>query len=44
MYCRQAGPFLDAEAEDQRVDTRSNFLVNLGLDHGVLFWATPERT
>ena len=35
---------MDADAEDQRVDTRSNFLINLGLDHGVLFWATPERT
>ena len=35
---------MDADAENQRVDTRSNLLVNLGLDHGVLFWATPERT
>nr|XP_051196797.1 uncharacterized protein LOC127310137 [Lolium perenne] len=39
-----AGPFLDAAAEDQRVDTRSNFLVNLAMDHGSLFWATPEHT
>jgi hypothetical protein len=44
MYCHQVGPFLDVEAEDQRVDTRSNLLINLGLDHGILFWATPERT
>ena len=44
MCCRQIGPFIDADAEDQRVDTRANFLINLGLDHGILFWATPERT
>ncbi|KAK1608000.1 hypothetical protein QYE76_031673 [Lolium multiflorum] len=39
-----ASPFVDIAAEDQRVEARSNFLVNLALDHGTLFWATPERT
>jgi hypothetical protein len=36
--------FLDAAAEEERVNTRTNLLVNLSLDHGSLFWATPERT
>jgi hypothetical protein len=41
LCCRQIGSFLDAAAEDQRVDARTNLLVNLSLDHGSLFWATP---
>ena len=44
MYCRQIGPYLDVDAGDQRVVTRSNYLINLALDHGILFSATPERT
>jgi hypothetical protein len=44
LCCRQIGSFLDAAAENQRVDARTNLLVNLSLDHGSLFWATPERT
>ncbi|KAK1660899.1 hypothetical protein QYE76_049058 [Lolium multiflorum] len=39
-----SGSFLDAAAEEERVNTRKNLLVNLSLDHGSLFWATPERT
>ncbi|KAK1686810.1 hypothetical protein QYE76_047658 [Lolium multiflorum] len=39
-----SGSFTDAAAEDERVNTRTNFLVNLALDHGSLFWATPEKT
>ncbi|KAK1645991.1 hypothetical protein QYE76_063796 [Lolium multiflorum] len=38
------GSVLDAAAEDQRVNERTNLLVNLSLNHGSLFWATPERT
>jgi hypothetical protein len=38
------GSFIDAAAEEERVNTRTNLLVNLSLDHGSLFWATPERT
>ncbi|KAK1693179.1 hypothetical protein QYE76_009876 [Lolium multiflorum] len=39
-----SGSFIDAAAEEERVNTRTNLLVNLSLDHGSLFWATPERT
>jgi hypothetical protein len=35
---------LDATAEDQQVDARSNLLVQLALNHGSNFWATPDRT
>jgi hypothetical protein len=38
------GSFTDAAAEEERVNARTNLLVNLSLDHGSLFWATPERT
>ena len=38
------GSVLDSAAEDQRVNERTNLLVNLSLNHGCLFWATPERT
>jgi hypothetical protein len=38
------GAFIDAAAEEERVNARTNLLVNLSLDHGSLFWATPERT
>jgi hypothetical protein len=44
LSCRQIGSFVNTAAEDQRVDARTNLLVNLSLDHGSLFWATPERT
>jgi hypothetical protein len=44
LCCRQIGSFLDAAAEDERVNIRTNLLVNLSLEHGSLFWATPERT
>ncbi|KAK1631906.1 hypothetical protein QYE76_006221 [Lolium multiflorum] len=39
-----SGSFTDAVAEEKRLNTRANLLVNLSLDHGSLFWATPERT
>ncbi|KAK1667816.1 hypothetical protein QYE76_055975 [Lolium multiflorum] len=39
-----SGSFLDTAAEEERVNARTNLLVNLSLDHGSLFWATPERT
>jgi hypothetical protein len=35
---------LDANAENQRVDVRSNTLIKLALDHGSNFWSTPDRT
>lgn len=44
MPCRLIGSVLDAAAENQRVNERTNLLVNLSLNHGCLFWATPERT
>jgi hypothetical protein len=44
LCSRRIGSFLDAAAEDERVNARTNLLVNLSLDHGSLFWATPERT
>jgi hypothetical protein len=44
LLCRLIGSVLDAAAEDQRVNERTNLLVNLSLNHGCLFWATPERT
>ncbi|KAK1601099.1 hypothetical protein QYE76_018951 [Lolium multiflorum] len=34
-----SGSFTDAVAEEERVNTRTNLLVNLSLDHGSLFWA-----
>ncbi|KAK1685535.1 hypothetical protein QYE76_046383 [Lolium multiflorum] len=39
-----SGAFTDAAAEEERVNARTTLLVNLSLDHGSLFWATPERT
>lgn len=42
--CCPIGSVLDAAAEDLRVNERTNLLVNLSLNHGSLFWATPERT
>ena len=42
LCCHQIGSFLDAAAEEERVNARTNLLVNLSLDHGSLFWATPE--
>jgi hypothetical protein len=46
IFCLVAliGSVLDAAAEDQRVLERTNLLVNLSLNHGCLFWASPERT
>jgi hypothetical protein len=44
LLCRLIGSVLDAAAEDERVNVRTNLLVNLSLNHGCLFWATPERT
>jgi hypothetical protein len=44
LYLYYVGSFVDAAAEDQRIDTRSNSLVKLALDHGCDFWATPDRT
>ena len=44
MPCRLIGSVLDAAAEDRRVIERTNLLVNLSLNHGCLFWASPERT
>ena len=35
---------MNAAAEDQRVDARSNMLIKLALDHGSNFWGTPDRT
>ena len=35
---------MNAAAEDQRVDARSNMLIKLALDHGSNFWVTPDRT
>jgi hypothetical protein len=35
---------LDADAEDQRVDARSNLLVNLASDNDSSFWSSPDRT
>ncbi|KAK1650462.1 hypothetical protein QYE76_068267 [Lolium multiflorum] len=39
-----AGSFLDAAAEDQRVETRSNLLVKLALENNSSFWSNPDRT
>jgi hypothetical protein len=38
------GSFLDTATEDERVEARSNALLNLALKHGSNFWGTPERT
>jgi hypothetical protein len=35
---------VDTAAEDQRVEARSNVLLKLALQHGLNFWASPERT
>ena len=38
------GSFLDAAAEDQRVDARSEVLVQLALQNNASFWSSPDRT
>jgi hypothetical protein len=39
-----SGSFLDAAAEDQRVEARTTVLLRLAAQHGSNFWVTPERT
>jgi hypothetical protein len=38
------GFFLDAAAEDQCVDARSEVLIQLAMRNNANFWATPNRT
>jgi hypothetical protein len=38
------GSFLDAATEDQRVDARSEVLVQLALQNNASFWSSPDRT
>ena len=35
---------MDVAAENQRVDARSDLLVNLALNNGFSFWSSPDRT
>lgn len=44
IFLIRLGSFLDAAAEDQRVDARTEILVRLAQQNNSSFWSAPDRT